>query len=317
MGIQDRDYYRDDEPTWWATAAHSKVTYALVLLVATVFVVQVLGSDPRRRIDDALLSASLFDSAAILRGEVWRAVTSHFVHRREALVAVALTAWALYYFGNRVEARYGSVEYGAFLVTAVLTISAAKLLIGVLTGYEVGVPTYGSLPLLGCVLVLSVAVSPPTQLIFGLNVPTVVLAVVAFGLSLSVEVEGGSASPGVVAFPVGVAWALLYYKLDPRLAQRLRLDRLFGPARPSRLKVFRAPAEARPDRAAATDQAARELLSTPTQAAPNNASLDEQLEAKLDQVLAKVSLTGKDSLTGDEQSILRRASEVYKRRRGN
>jgi hypothetical protein len=45
-------------------------------------------------------------------------------------------------------------------------------------------------------------------------------------------------------------------------------------------------------------------------------SVDEQLEAKLDHVLEKVSRYGRDSLTPDEQEILKRASEIYKRRRG-
>jgi len=45
-------------------------------------------------------------------------------------------------------------------------------------------------------------------------------------------------------------------------------------------------------------------------------SVDEQLEAKLDRVLEKVSRSGRESLTADERAILQKASEVYKRRRG-
>ena len=40
MGIQDRDYYRDDEPTWWAGTVNLRVTYALMVLLGVVFVVQ-------------------------------------------------------------------------------------------------------------------------------------------------------------------------------------------------------------------------------------------------------------------------------------
>jgi hypothetical protein len=45
-------------------------------------------------------------------------------------------------------------------------------------------------------------------------------------------------------------------------------------------------------------------------------SVDEQLEAKLDHVLEKVSQYGRESLTPEEREILLRASEIYKRRRG-
>ena len=46
------------------------------------------------------------------------------------------------------------------------------------------------------------------------------------------------------------------------------------------------------------------------------AVVDEQLEAKLDRVLDKVAKSGTDSLSADERSVLLKASEVYKRRRG-
>ncbi len=322
MGIQDRDYYRDDEPTWWATAARARVTYGLMLLLAAVFVAQVLGSNPRRGgQDDVLLNGGLYDLAATLRGQVWRPVTSFFVHRREALLVVGLALWGFYYFGSRVEGKYGSLEYAAYLAATVAAIAAAKLAAG-LGGFEAELKTFGSLPLLWSVLTLYVCVAPRSQLFLGLNVPTLVLVLVPFGLTLGLELEGGPVASGLVALPVGVAWTLAYFKLDPRLASRLGLDRLLGIARPrgSRLKIARTPAETPREREAATDQTAREILGAysrptpPTPAAP--VALDEQLEAKLDQVLEKVSRSGKDSLTGDEQNILRRASEIYKQRRG-
>ena len=316
MGIQDRDYYRDDEPSWWSTAAQSRVTYGLIVLLVAVFVTQVLGSNPRR--GDAALDAAQFEYAAVTRGQVWRLVTSHFVHRRDALVLVGLTAWGLYYFGSRVEAHYGSAEYATYLAATVLLVSAAKVLVAGLTGFEADVPTHGSLALLWGVLVLALGVSPRSQPILGLEVPTVVLLLLVMALALGMESEGRASASGLVGPPLAVAWSLAYSKLDPRLARRLRVDRLFGAGRPARLKVFRTPPESPRDRAGTSDQAAREILATPTRATPAaaTASLDEQLEAKLDQVLEKVSRSGKDSLTSDEQNILRRASEIYKQRRG-
>ena len=45
------------------------------------------------------------------------------------------------------------------------------------------------------------------------------------------------------------------------------------------------------------------------------ASVDEHLEAKLDEVLQKVQRHGKESLTDGEREILLKASEIYKKRR--
>ena len=326
MGIQDRDYYRDDEPTWWANAARARITYGLMLLIAAVFVVQVVGSDRPGRggRDDALLLGGLYDLESTLRGQVWRPVTSFFVHRRDSLLVVGLALWAFYYFGSRVEAKYGSPEYAAYLAATVAVVAAAKLAAG-LAGVEAGRQTYGSLPLLCSVLTLFVCVSPRSQLFLGFNVPTVVLTLVPFGFTLGLELEGGPVASGLVALPVAVAWSLLYHRLDPRLSRRLGLDRLLGvagSARGPRLKVARTPVETPRERDVATDQAARDILSAysrpaaPAPAPATPVALDEQLEAKLDQVLEKVSRSGKDSLTGDEQNILRRASELYKQRRG-
>jgi hypothetical protein len=43
--------------------------------------------------------------------------------------------------------------------------------------------------------------------------------------------------------------------------------------------------------------------------------VDEHLEAQLDAVLAKVAAHGQSSLTSAEREILKRASEVYRKRR--
>ena len=42
---------------------------------------------------------------------------------------------------------------------------------------------------------------------------------------------------------------------------------------------------------------------------------DEHLEAKLDAVLEKIAKWGKESLTQQEQDILKLAAEMYKKRR--
>jgi len=44
-------------------------------------------------------------------------------------------------------------------------------------------------------------------------------------------------------------------------------------------------------------------------------SVDEHLEAKLDEVLEKVQRHGKESLTDGEREILLKAAEIYKKRR--
>jgi hypothetical protein len=59
-----------------------------------------------------------------------------------------------------------------------------------------------------------------------------------------------------------------------------------------------------------------EPVGAPVPVAPKPAgAADEQLEAKLDAVLEKVSKHGQESLTPEEREILVKASELYKKRR--
>jgi hypothetical protein len=54
---------------------------------------------------------------------------------------------------------------------------------------------------------------------------------------------------------------------------------------------------------------------TPVSVAAAVPADEEQLEAKMDAILEKISRTGKDSLTPNERELLLRASEVFKKKR--
>ena len=246
MGIQDRDYYREDEPSWWAGTVNLRVTYALMLVLGVLFVVQVLGSNPARNRPDRLLPAFDFYLDALATGEVWRLVTPYVVHGRDGLLLVALAIWAFYDFGRRVEAALGTVEYATFLVATALVVSLVKLAAAGLTGFEAGLHSYGSGPLLAAVLVLHVCRFPHLRILFIVTMPAAVLAAAVVGFEVLGEFGGGFAVSGKVAYPAAAGWALAYFKLNVPIARVLRLDRLFGvPAgrRKSSLKLFRSPAD--------------------------------------------------------------------------
>ncbi len=65
-----------------------------------------------------------------------------------------------------------------------------------------------------------------------------------------------------------------------------------------------------------TPERTREPVRTPAEAPPRAAgSPDEQLEAKLDAILEKVSKYGKECLTPEEREIWAVPAELYKKRR--
>lgn len=319
MGFQDRDYYRDDEPTWWARSARTRVTYALMLLLGVVFVAQVLGSNPARGRPDTILAVASFQADAITSGQVWRVLTTHLVHSRDALLLVGMTIWAVYFFGHRVETALGSPEFIAFLFSAALIGSLGQLAAVLLAGQPDAV-TYGSGPVLTAMLVLFIVKFPHLETVVIITMPAWVLAGIVIAFELLGEFGGGFARSGLGAYLAAAAFALLYSRVPTPLTELFRLrPRATRPApRATRLKLFRTPPDSTAD--LADDRTARDILdafapsSSPRAAAP---ALDEHLEAKLDEVLEKVSRSGRASLTGEEESILNRASEIYKQRKNS
>jgi hypothetical protein len=109
---------------------------------------------------------------------------------------------------------------------------------------------------------------------------------------------------GVVAVQVHLAGALfgfLYYKFQWRLTGWLPNLKNWGKRlRQPRLRIHR---EEEPAPVARTQPG----LATTEE--------EEQLEAKVDAVLEKISRVGKENLTDGEREVLLKASEVFRKRR--
>jgi hypothetical protein len=162
------------------------------------------------------------------------------------------------------------------------------------------------------VLILFVCHFPHAQvrLYFFIPMPAWLLAVLyvgwnaVFALGSLPDPRAGRAGIAYFAHLGGAALGLLYFQSG------VRFSRIFDRppkvrARP-KLRVLVPPPEEEP----------AEPVGAPVPAAPKPAAVaDEQLEAKLDKVLEKVSKHGRDSLTPEEREILVRASELYKNRR--
>ena len=100
----------------------------------------------------------------------------------------------------------------------------------------------------------------------------------------------------------GAVFALAYYKGQRRLTEIFHGFPFWkGTRTRARLKIYQPEVEKEQPVAVAAGAAL--------------AGMDEHLEAKLDAVLEKIAKKGKESLTTQEQEILKQAAEMYKRRR--
>jgi membrane associated rhomboid family serine protease len=308
MGIQDRDYYRDDTSGYREVWGRQGVAVWIIAITCGVFFGQCITGDPAK---SPLVTVGALKPDLVLQGEVWRLFTPLFLH--SGLFHLFCNMLVLYWAGSRMEERYGSREFLAFYVLAGL-FSSIVYVVAAVSGLSDNVGAVGASGAITAVFVLFACHHPRQQvwLYFIVPMPIWVLVLIFVGLDMlgAAQVAAGvpAAPIGYFAHLGGALFGGLYYLTSMRITELFRRAPRAARARP-KLRVL--PTEPEDD------------TPTPVGAAVENQPrpketqepVDEQLEARLDQVLEKVSKYGQESLTPEEREILFRASEVYKKRR--
>lgn len=292
MGIYDREYYRRDGASF-LEMPKGQVCKALIFanIAAFFFQVTVPGfTDLFWLRDDQ-----------VLNGEVWRLFSYAFLHSRDTWTHIFFNMLFLWFFGSMVEELYGSREFLAIYLTAVLVGGVAFVAQSAVR--DVHNPCVGASGAVTAVLVLAAIHYPHMTILLFFILPVPLWALAIFQVVLDTFLFLGARDTGVaVSVHLGGAglaavyywghWRILGF-WDHLWAWKKRRSQ-------PRLRVYRG--EGQPE----------EKVSVPT--APL-AEIDEQLEAKVDAVLEKVARFGQESLTDSERQILLRASEIYRKRR--
>jgi membrane associated rhomboid family serine protease len=241
------------------------------------------------------------DPARVMAGEVWRLLTYSFLHDMSTFWHILFNMLFLWMFGSDVEGMYGTREFLLFYLTAAI-LGGVAFTLWALSVHQ-NVPCLGASGAVIAVMVLY-ACHFPTRLIlvfFILPVPVWLLVAFYVAQDLFTFLGGARTGTAVTVHLAGAAFGFGYYKFHWRLSGFASGWRTWKvkQRRPA-LRVVR------PD---------GEVAEPVAVASPSSPNVDEQLEAKLDEVLAKVARKGQASLTDTEREILLRASEIYKRRR--
>lgn len=227
------------------------------------------------------------DTAKILQGQVWRLLTGAFCHSRFGIWHIVLNMMALIWFGVALEEIYGQREFLWFYLGGCLTASVAHVLLDLITGQRI--PAIGASGGVMAVLVLF-AIHFPRQIVYlfwmiPVEMRVLVILYLIYDLHpvlLSLGGNGYSDGVGHAAHLGGMAFGYLYYRrglrLDPLLSRFSLQPLRQSPSRPRR----------------------EEVVSVPNRTDPPTAELDA--------VLAKLSLSGRESLTEQEMAILKAAS---------
>jgi membrane associated rhomboid family serine protease len=294
MGIYDREYYRRDGPSFLGSLANTgQVCKWLILINVGVFVLQLILQDP---FTDALL----LEPDAVLGGQVWRLLTYAFLHEPHSLWHILFNMLFLWWFGTRIEDRYGHSEFLTFyLVSAVL--GGLLYEAAAVVHWIEPAPCLGASGAVTAVLVLYAFHYPRDIIYIWFILPVPIWLLVGFQVVSDAYLFANRAHTGTaVAVHIGgAAFAFLYQKFDLRLLSLVPDFRAWRRQRGRpQLRLYR-----------------EEETPQPVSVAAPPGDVDEHLEAKLDAVLEKVARHGQSSLTEGERQILLRASEVYKRRR--
>jgi membrane associated rhomboid family serine protease len=316
MGIYDRDYYRRDGPSYLGSfLERGTVCKWLIGINVVVFVLQMLTrvqvGDLHRGgyhfQDGFLTDALILNVNDVLHGQVWRLLTYAFLHDTNSIYHILFNMLFLWWFGADMEDLYGPREFLAFYLSAAVAGGVLYTLTEVATGsYHSALGASGAVT---GVLVLC-AIHYPTRIIyvmFLLPVPIWLFVVFSVGMDafrLLGHMQNGVAVAGHLG---GAVFAFAYHRFHIRLTNLLPGLRDWQRRRNQpRLRVYHEDeddADKRPQAVAVAAPAASSALD------------DEQLEAKMDAVLEKISRVGKENLTDSEREVLMRASERLKKRR--
>jgi membrane associated rhomboid family serine protease len=305
MGLYDRDYYREDSSTWWGSPSERRgVTFLIALTVVGMISYHIILTPiPNERGSLSVLdSYTPFHTPSVLKGEVWRFLTSFFV-TPFSFFGIVLGLIGLYSFGGEMETIYGTRRFVLFYVVAGLLGNLAKFGLSQ-TGQALDAHTSGaSAPIFATFVLFAFHYPqrPISFLITSIPIWIVVVVYLALNLLMFFNTADSGYSKIAVADPlVGAIFGFVFYQSRGAMLDLPALESRRGEPRPLRLVTTK-------------DEPESVTVSAPKRtAAP---AMDEHLEAKLDDVLAKVAKHGKASLTSDEQALLLQASEMFKKRR--
>ena len=270
MGLQDREYYRDETSPPGIQFNFQTMVSKLILVNVGLFVINIFTSG-RLFSYMAATPDSLVDIT-----RVWQLLTYGFAHANP--FHILFNMFALWMFGREVEARRGSQEFLAvYLLSLVIggTVWCGRYL---LMGSEGGASLVGASGAVSTVIMLFILANPKRQLLLFFAIPAPAWAVGALFVFMNMM---GMRSNENIAYDVhlaGVACAFLYHFSGVTLTR-------WAPGWLS--------------------SAARGLKSKPKLKVHDPDDQYSDLDSEADRILDKVHREGESSLNRRERQILK------------
>jgi membrane associated rhomboid family serine protease len=301
MGIYDREYYRGETggTTWFSGV--TPVCKTIILINGIVFLLQqvpTIGPDLFR-----YLAASPEDTLRHFR--CWQLLTATFLHANP--LHILGNMWFLWLVGREMESLYGSRDFLAFYLGAAIFSTLAWVLITAASSPDPNTTMLGASGAVMAVMTLFTLYFPKREFLF-VFVPVPMWLLLAIYLFFPLLMSGIA----IESHFAGAGFAFAFKQFDLRWS-RLITGRLFKP----RLRIFSpVPREQTRTRSPSPSWSSS---SAGTGGKPASVSVlpEEQLDARLDEVLAKIAREGRSGLTEEELRVLQEASRRARIRRSD
>ena len=303
MGIYDREYYRGETggPSWFSGVAPWCKT--LIVINCAVFLLQnaLRGDSP---LFEDWLEAS--PEAIFQHGRIWQLWTATFLH--SGILHILGNMWFLWLVGREMESLYGSRDFLAFYLLAGGVSTLGWAVIAALRSGGMDRHMLGASGAVMAVVTLYTLFYPRREILFFfLPMPMWVL----LGIYLVFPLFGDNGRVAYQAHLMGAAFAFCFKLFD------LRWSRLVtGRIRRPRLRIFTPmPVDQPRTRPPGSSRASGESLG----AKPSSVTVlpEEQLDARLDEVLAKIAREGRGGLTEEDHRVLQEASRRARDKRSD
>jgi membrane associated rhomboid family serine protease len=310
MGIYDREYYRGEAGRSGLFGGATPVCKTLILINVAVYLFIALVGDKNPDVSELITDYLKASANGVLRHyRIWELLTATFLHA--SIWHLAGNMIFLWFVGREMESMYGTWDFLAFYLCAAVFSTLCWVLIDSVSAFPSTM--VGASGAVIAVVMLFTLYYPKREILFlFIPMPMWALLLLVLVFPLVPGLNGGSAQVAVETHVAGVVFGFLFKHFD------LRWSRLFSGrlARP-RLKIFSSlPHEQTRTR---TPNPSRTPASVASSGKSASVSVlpEEQLDARLDEVLAKIAREGRGGLTEEEQRVLQEASRRARIRRSD
>lgn len=310
MGIYDREYYRGEtHGSGWLTGL-APATKAIIVINVVVFFLEPL-LEQRELWSRDLWSYLVASSDDIFRhGYVWQLLTATFMH--EGIYHLLWNMVFLWVVGREMESFYGTRDFVALYLSAAVLSTLGWAAIDTFLGHH-GTSMLGASGAIMAVVVVYAMYYPHREILLFFVLPVQMwLLVVIYLAHDAYQLLAQPASGVAVASHLsGAAFGYLFKHFDLRWS-RFSWRRV---TRPRLRLISPEPREKPAPRSTGptwSPNPAATLKPTTTAVLP-----EELLDAKLDEVLAKIAREGRGGLTEEENRVLQEASRRARNRRSD